>query len=934
MDLHNSTVAALSSQISTFYASHTPFKVYHGSTNSTRIPSFNTSLISTSSLSHILSISPSTKTLILEPNVPMDALLQYTLPYGLMPRIVPEFPGITVGGAFNGTSAESSSFKTGFFDRGVKGVEVVRGDGVVVWARPEGENKELFWGMVGAMGTVGVTTLFELELMSTKGGWVELEYQNVASAAEAVALLSDILESENAKSVEEREIEFLDGILFTPIHGVIMIGRLVSLPSKSPHRLKVARFTRRRDPWFYLHAQKQAHRSRVLIPIYDYLFRYDRGAFWMGALSFGQWYNPFNRVTRWVYNDVMKTRTLYKMMQAKLSAQKLLVQDIAVLVENSVGFLQWVDKELGVMPLWLCPIKGDSEAPWHNLAARDGRRGQDILNIGIWGAAGSDFEEFVNVNRKLEREVKQVGEDDVDSMDTMGSDSENGSGDLSVNDKNFHLHLALLSIDDGDDANSATSHAQEELRTTPLFTREIQQIACQNGVQLFQSLFAGILSTSEDIVETKGTTPSTSSPATPDVRDPRLFLNVNAPWSAFICGSQGSGKSHTLSCMLESCLKRSESLQNDLSHPLAGIVFHYDKDSTNSICEAAYLCSMGITVDVLVSESNKAQMEKSYASMELDTDAKKPTVKVLKFKERDINVERMMSMMSVSSNGQKPLYIETITKILRKMAVEFPTTKGINYGVFKQRLGSEVLTDSQKGPLNLRIDLLESLLDLTTDNKNKYKKSRSGDAGPFSGKPGTVTIIDLSCPFIDEAAACSLFDICLALFKENTPKNIGKVIALDEAHKYMSENDTANTFTQSLLNDIRYQRHNGTRIIISTQEPTISPKLLDLCSLTIVHRFTSPRWMAMLKNHLAGASTAMLGGEGEASAQELFKKIVTLSVGEGLVFCPSAALRVKAEGKGIGDIEKMGLRWVQVRVRKRLTTDGGRSVLAGGRVYA
>lgn len=39
--------------------------------------------------------------------------------------------------------------------------------------------------------------------------------------------------------------------------------------------------------------------------------------------------------------------------------------------------------------------------------------------------------------------------------------------------------------------------------------------------------------------------------------DPRVFLNGNAPWSAFICGLQGSGKSHTLACMLGLCLLRS-----------------------------------------------------------------------------------------------------------------------------------------------------------------------------------------------------------------------------------------------------------------------------------------------------------------------------------------------------------------------------------------
>lgn len=73
-----------------------------------------------------------------------------------------------------------------------------------------------------------------------------------------------------------------------------------------------------------------------------------------------------------------------------------------------------------------------------------------------------------------------------------------------------------------------------------------------------------------------------------------------------------------------------------------------------------------------------------------------------------------------------------------------------------------------------------------------------------------------------------------------TNTDLGRVVALDESHKYMTETDEDQVFTESLLSAIRLQRHNGTRIIISTQEPTISPGLLDLCSITIVHRFASP----------------------------------------------------------------------------------------------
>lgn len=126
---------------------------------------------------------------------------------------------------------------------------------------------------------------------------------------------------------------------------------------------------------------------------------------------------------------------------------------------------------------------------------------------------------------------------------------------------------------------------------------------------------------------------------------------------------------------------------------------------------------------------------------------------------------------------------------------------------------------------------------------------------------------------------------------------------------------------------IRQQRHLATRVIIATQEPTISPALLDLSSMTIVHRFTSPTWLAALKSHLAGVSS-----EGESSKRdvgEIFRQIVNLDAGQALLFSPSAMLGVD----GYSDhqhlsMKKLGTGYVKMRVRQRLTTDGGRSILA------
>lgn len=238
----------------------------------------------------------------------------------------------------------------------------------------------------------------------------------------------------------------------------------------------------------------------------------------------------------------------------------------------------------------------------------------------------------------------------------------------------------------------------------------------------------------------------------------------------------------------------------------------------------------------------------------------------------------------------------------------------------------------------------------------------------FTTQAGQLTIVDLSCPCVTEETACSLFNICLELFVQHRA-NVGLVVALDEAHKYMTDTIESEVLTARLLENIRVQRHMGIRVIISTQEPTISPKLLDLCSVTIVHRFTSPDWMQSLRQHLAGASIAPLDKDelvsngndkagGLASlrprpnelATELFTKIVALRRGEALLFCPSAIIGVRTTAiksengsapnkdkvdrneHALGEITplliKLSHGHMKIRVRERTTQDGGRSIFA------
>lgn len=149
-----------------------------------------------------------------------------------------------------------------------------------------------------------------------------------------------------------------------------------------------------------------------------------------------------------------------------------------------------------------------------------------------------------------------------------------------------------------------SSPKEQELVSAPLFSLPaeytIKSQPEDDSAHIPQyNLLAGI---AENIQQPVPTDDSSKGSAL----DPRIFFNISAPSSTFICGSQGSGKSHTLSCILEGCLIPSNA--GNLPKALTALVFHYDtfiSDDGGSPCEAAFLASDDqIQVRVLCSPTN------------------------------------------------------------------------------------------------------------------------------------------------------------------------------------------------------------------------------------------------------------------------------------------------------------------------------------------
>ena len=251
-----------------------------------------------------------------------------------------------------------------------------------------------------------------------------------------------------------------------------------------------------------------------------------------------------------------------------------------------------------------------------------------------------------------------------------------------------------------------------------------------------------------------------------------MILNTDTPWSAFICGSQGSGKSHTLACMLENCLTQDTEI-GKLSHPLAGIVLHFDKGSPLA-CEAAKLCSESIKVKVLVSPVHIKAFKKLYKEIPGARDNLE--VLPLKFLPKHLSAGRMKNLMAFEEGDKMPLYMATVTRELQKRAkqADFNGLKNFDYRDFRDAIMRQLADHHQKNMLDQRFQNLDWFL---TDGKNDV----------FEHEPGTLTIVDLTSSFIDAAEACQLFDICLAVFMESGTSPSGhplsRVVALDEAHK-------------------------------------------------------------------------------------------------------------------------------------------------------
>jgi len=138
-----------------------------------------------------------------------------TLKYGLVPIIVPELKGITLGGAVSGCSVESASYRYGGFHDTCLSYEVITASGEIEECRTDGENSLLFQMMQGSFGTIGILSKLQFLLRETKP-YVHIRYRHYT-----------IIE-EYRRAIEEfyrrGKDDFIDGIIHSEKQFTLCIG--------------------------------------------------------------------------------------------------------------------------------------------------------------------------------------------------------------------------------------------------------------------------------------------------------------------------------------------------------------------------------------------------------------------------------------------------------------------------------------------------------------------------------------------------------------------------------------------------------------------------------------------------------------------------------------------------------------------------------------
>jgi FAD/FMN-containing dehydrogenase len=351
----------------------------------------------------VLSIDAQSRTAVVGGMTTYEDLVAATLAHGLMPLVVPQLRTITLGGAVTGLGIESTSFRHGCPHESVLAMELLTGDGSIVFATPRNEHRDLFFGFPNSYGTLGYALSLTIELAPV-APYVRLTHRRFDDLD---ALFAAVDAAAGSRRLDGLVVDFLDCTLFSPDQAYLTVG---TFEDAAPY---TSDYTG--QDVFY---RSLPRRREDFLTVEDYLWRWDTDWFWCSK-TFGAQNPRIRRLwpRRWLRSDVYWKLVALENRFGVVErldrwrgrpAREKVVQDIEVPVARAAEFARWFDAEIGMRPVWACPLRQrDAQAVWPLYAFDPSTL---YVNFGFWGTVPMEpGQADGHHNRLVEDAVERCG---------------------------------------------------------------------------------------------------------------------------------------------------------------------------------------------------------------------------------------------------------------------------------------------------------------------------------------------------------------------------------------------------------------------------------------------------------------------------------------------------------------------------------------------
>ncbi|QSB13348.1 FAD-binding oxidoreductase [Natronosporangium hydrolyticum] len=399
---HAAAVAALREQFAALPAG-APVRLAKPTSNLFRFrPATAGPVLDAAPFDQVLSVDPVARTADVQGMVSYERLVAATLRHGLMPLVVPQLKTITIGGAVVGLGIESSSFRHGLPHESVLAAEILTGDGRVVRAEPDNEHADLFASLPNSYGTLGYALRLRIELTPVSP-YVRLRHLRFDDAESLTRTLTQICDRAEH---DGEPVDFVDGTVFGRDELYLTLAQFV------PAAPTVSDYTGQQ-----IYYRSIQHRSVDHLRVADYLWRWDTDWFWCSR-AFGVQHPWVRRMwpRRWRRSDVYRSLVAadrrhrvsarWERLRGR-PAREAVVQDVEVPVDQTPAFLDFFHREVGIAPIWLCPLRLRGDRRWPLYPLEPGRL---YVNAGFWSTVPlppGRIEGFHN--RRIERAVARLG---------------------------------------------------------------------------------------------------------------------------------------------------------------------------------------------------------------------------------------------------------------------------------------------------------------------------------------------------------------------------------------------------------------------------------------------------------------------------------------------------------------------------------------------